>query len=195
MLIVTCYNSRFYRAHPRERVRGQQGELIGILVYHILVMTGVAIVAVGVSKAANADTKDEASRDMKMAKAGTAILCVGWVALALMLIRSVMPGVGNGGPKTQHNQGTRLLIAVIVAIPFLAVRVFSSLAYFVSGNEDLNAATGKLGFKVGLYAIPEVLVTLLLLGVGRSTRNIAREPSKKEMELTNNEVESTGLIR
>jgi hypothetical protein len=140
-------------------------------------MTGIALVAVGASNLADiTDTAShvELEQDAKLAKAGAAILGMGWLVLAVVALLSALSGIRRIRDQSQHHDGTRLLIAVLVALPFLAVRVFASLAYFVSEDQATNAATGTMGSKIGLYTIQELVVTLLLIGAGLWTRNIGR---------------------
>ena len=67
----------------------------------------------------------------------------------------------------------QLFIGVVVALPLVALR----LAYGVASLMlDLNTSpshfTTSLAIKVCLSVVPEMLVTILFLAVGVSTRNI-----------------------
>jgi len=146
-------------------------------------MTGVALVAVGASKLADATTPDALHSATTLAKAGAAILFLGWIFLAAVAIVSALDGHMHPYHQSQYDDGTRLLIAVLLALPFLAVRVIMSLAFFASGNADLGPSTSPMVVRVIPYFLMELAVTLLLIAAGVYTRNIRHHRMGDNLEM------------
>jgi len=129
-------------------------------------MSGIALVAVGISNLSNATT--DVDRDYMLAVIGVAILLVAWIALVCGAVFMAML-------RSVHDKGSSyLLIAVLLCLPFVGVRTISSLVFFATRNRDLSAAGGKVGFRVGLYLVQEWIVSFILVGAGLLTRNIRR---------------------
>ncbi len=152
---------------------------IFLLGYHILIATGIALVAVGASDAADAKNATEFNSAESKSKVGAVLLFLGWIILLLKAIMSAMPGHLSMRQQSQHDDGTRLLIAVLLAQPFMAVRVIATIVYFATGNQSINGATGTLGVKIGLYFLMELAVMLLLVGTGVATRNVKNHQAKE----------------
>ncbi len=185
-------DSRYYRSSPPRR---RKLEHLTILTYHVFIVTAVALVAVGASNASDSHATASAhAQAMTLSKVGVVLLFLGWLILAAQAVLSTMqrhkqPSSSTQSsrsdgrdPRSQHDDGTCLLIAVLLAQPFLLVRVASSLAYFVSGNPTINPSTSPLGARIGLYFLMELLAVLILLAAGIVTRNVQRHVPEDEVE-------------
>jgi len=146
-------------------------------------MTGVALVAVGASHLAEATTSDALHSATTLAKVGAAILFLGAIAVAVVAILSALDGHMHPHHPSQYDDGTRLLIAVLLALTFLFVRDIMSLAFFASGNTDLGPSTGPTVVKVIPYFLMELAVTLLLICAGILTRNIKHYQTDDVLEM------------
>lgn len=71
-----------------------------------------------------------------------------------------------------------LCLTVALASPFFAIRVLASLIYFFSQNPILGPVGGSVGFRVGMYLIPEILGSVALIVGGWKARYIAKESSE-----------------
>ncbi len=146
---------------------------MAVLFFHFLVLSGVALVAAGAS---NLATNPTSASDLNLAKIGSVILFGCWFLLAVAAILTALPSSDRGDDDNDvAYHGTRLLIAVLLTLPFVVVRAALPLASFASGNGAISGATGSLGARIGLYAVPELLSTLALLAAGIMTRNVRRE--------------------
>ena len=68
---------------------------------------------------------------------------------------------------------TQLFIGVVVALPLVALRlVYAVVSLMLELNTSPSHFTTSLAVKVCLSVVPEMLVTVVLLVVGVSTRNI-----------------------
>ncbi|RSL61469.1 hypothetical protein CEP54_006270 [Fusarium duplospermum] len=144
------HEARFYNASPEKRCLKTKKEAIIIILFHMQVMLGIALVAVGMSRLMSETTRDKIAQGWKLAKIGAV-------------------------NQTPHNHGPRLLLAVLIALPFVGIRVLATFIYVISENQSLSAMTGAIGTRVGLYIVEEIVATLVLVGAGVVTRDIRKE--------------------
>jgi len=156
--------------HYRTSNLGGKVEWVLVLIYHILVASGVGLIGAG-SSAFTA--KDPSSNDLTLLKVGIIILLVSWVLVCLWTPFSLFqtPGPIN---SPRYLKGTQLLYAVLVTIPFTGIRTVYSATAFLSGSANLNPVTGSLGFRVGLSFVPELISALVFLVAGIITHEILR---------------------
>lgn len=143
-----------------------------LIIFHIIVATAIALTAVGASNLSAAVSKPTApaqlNNDWNLAGAGATMLLLSVVAVVISAVLTLRSGDKRSG-------GRQLVKAVLVACPLLIVRMTGSVSFFFGQRLDMSPATGALGFRVGLYLVPEVLAVLALIVGGLLTRNIARE--------------------
>ncbi|KAH8664366.1 hypothetical protein BX600DRAFT_436916 [Xylariales sp. PMI_506] len=152
-------------------------DLVWIVGLHFFVSGAVVLVAMGASGAQNPDTSpDKVTRDLKLVKIGMAILIIGWLALIILTLGSLV-GAHNRDSRRlgTHYNGKWLLIAVALSIPFIGVRLITSLVYFTGHNPDLNPVTGTLAVRVGLIFIEEFTITVAFVVAGIMSRNVRHD--------------------
>ncbi|KAH6867192.1 hypothetical protein B0T10DRAFT_451939 [Thelonectria olida] len=169
------HEARFYYAGPEKRRLDSKKETIIIIIFHMLIMFGIALIAVGMSRLTRSKIQDSVNHAWTLARIGATVLFLGWVAVTVVATLSGLKAYLHIKEQPQRNDGTRLLIAVIIALPFVGIRVIAAFVYLITGNESLSAVTGALGVRVGLYLIEEIIATLVLVGAGIVTRNIRRQ--------------------
>ncbi|ETS76270.1 hypothetical protein PFICI_11657 [Pestalotiopsis fici W106-1] len=155
-------------------------EGIWVLVLHILITGAVALTAAGASGMSKPDITDAVrTRDKRLVTVGMVALLVSWILVTLVAATSFVarPRANAGNPDIK--QGNRLLYAVLFAIPFLGIRILVSLVYFATMNQDLSPVTGKMGYKVGLGFIEELLISIAFVAAGIMTRNIGKSRTQK----------------
>ncbi|KAH8879160.1 hypothetical protein GQ53DRAFT_855258 [Thozetella sp. PMI_491] len=164
--------------HEGKTHHDPKADHIRTLGFHILVIGGTVLVAIGSSRLSHDTDLEKTHKDQNLAKAGVVFLFIGWILLSIMSIVSASTIRRDTGRNSQNNDGTRLVLAVLLAIPFIGIRAIASLASITGGNPDISAATGTLGAKVGLYIIEELAATLVLIGAGIRTINIRSQRTK-----------------
>ncbi|KAJ3539923.1 hypothetical protein NM208_g5286 [Fusarium decemcellulare] len=169
------HEARFYNASPEKRRLNTKKETLIIILFHMQVMLGIALVAVGMSRLASRTAQDQVDQGWKLAKIGAAVLLLGWVAVTSVAIRGGLTGHLRIKNQTPHNHGPRLLLAVLIALPFVGIRVIATFIYVLSENQSLSAMTGSLGARVGLYIVEEIVATLVMVSAGVVTRGIRKE--------------------
>jgi uncharacterized membrane protein (DUF485 family) len=92
-------------------------------------------------------------------KAGLLISAVAWAILTLRTI-SIIPQFSS------HTSEKRLAIAVIIALPFIAVRISYSLLAVFLHNHDFNLINGSVTIQVVMAVLEEFLVVIIYLIVG-----------------------------
>jgi hypothetical protein len=107
-------------------------------------------------------------------KAGVLLYVVGWVILTLRTIFTIPQFSSHIGEK-------RLAIAVIIALPFIAVRIsYSVLAVFLH-NHDFSLINGSVTIWVVMSVLEEFLVVIIYLVVGWKAEAL---PANKRGPLT-----------
>ena len=157
-----------------------------VIQYHLLVSGAMGLIIAGIVGLENGNLS---SSTHVLLKSGAAVLVLCWFLLLCWTAVSLLsrkkhtqtPTSGDGSkvcPVSAFimlcaDSFTQLFIGVVVALPLVALR----LAYgVVSLILDLNTSpshfTTSLAVKVCLSVVPEMLLTVTLLMVGVSTRNI-----------------------
>lgn len=136
-------------------------------------------------------TPEKREKDKKLVIVGMAMLFASWVYISLVAMGTFVsrPRASASGSRDEK-LGKWLLHAVLLAIPFLGIRIMVSLVYFATQNQALNPVTGEIGYKVGLGFVEELIISIAFVVVGVATRNIGRGRPVTEVG-----VEESGLKR
>ncbi|OJJ49488.1 hypothetical protein ASPZODRAFT_129966 [Penicilliopsis zonata CBS 506.65] len=145
---------------------GNNLEWIFVGIFHVLVTSGIALVAVGAS---NLESAHPSSNDFTLVKAGMGVLEACWVILALWAVSSLFSKSRNA---LAYKEGTTLLYSVFLALPLAEIRVVYSLVAECTQKADLNPVTGSLAVRVVLSFLPELFITLIFVVAGAVTRNV-----------------------
>ncbi|KAI9640350.1 hypothetical protein NHQ30_011095 [Ciborinia camelliae] len=159
------------RLHLRP-TRAKRVEYILIILYHSLVSLALGLLIIGTISLIN---NNLTSGKKTLAKCGLSILLLCFAILVGVTVanHSTTKKEKNAGA---YREGTTLLWGVTAALPFVGIRVFYAaavLSHMLSGTS--NGFTRSEGAKVLLGEIPELLVIVVLVGVGFVTRDIVRE--------------------
>ncbi|KAF4951714.1 hypothetical protein FSARC_12837 [Fusarium sarcochroum] len=166
------HEAQYYREKPT------RAEKVKIVLFHVLVGAGVALLAVGLSGLQSTSPTPD---DQKKVKIGLGILTASWGLLVIQALRTTFynPTGRRDSPFITH-----LLIAVIITLVFVGIRVIYTLIALTSNDADLNPITGTLAIRVVLSFLPELIAALILLAAGLLTRNI-RSLAQKERKPSN----------
>ncbi|CAI7587268.1 unnamed protein product [Penicillium bialowiezense] len=140
------------------------------LVYHIVVVGGVALTAAGSAKLQSHE--EPIDKAEKIVKAGIAILTVCWVALV------AVTGLTFAVPARKSvvgRAGTTLLWTIAFALVFIGIRVFYSLVYLCTQDQALNPTTGSLAVRVILGFLSELIAVLAFVGSGFMTKDVSKQ--------------------
>lgn len=138
-------------------------------------MLGIALVAVGMSKLMNGKTQDKIDQAWTIAKVGAAVLLLACLAMIVVAVQCSLKGYLRFKRQTSPSHSSWLLLAVLMALPFVSIRVLATFIYLVTENQSLSPMTGSLGARVALYFFPEMVATLIMVVVGVKTRNIRKQ--------------------
>lgn len=165
-----------------------------IFILHLLVTSGIAIVAFGASKlvsSSSSTTPASITSAYNLATAGTAILFLSWIGVTLVSV--ILAAKMRSGPK--GSAARRLAVAVLIAAPFLGVRVTASLVSFAGRIGGLSVVGGELGLRIGLMFVEELIVVLLFLVVGFVTAGPGRGGRKRLASLGGSGREDVNMMR
>lgn len=168
--------SRFYLLSLRSHPKKNNMDLAYILLFHTIVAAAIVLLASGASGLQS--TKDQANpsklnTDWRLAGVGGLLLTS---AITLVFFGAMYTYLCYKPSDTQQRVAQRLVVAIAVACPLVAIRVIGSTAFYFSKNPDMNPINGSWGFRVGLYLVPEVLAASALVAGGLMSRNV-RETS------------------
>ncbi|KIL92291.1 hypothetical protein FAVG1_04700 [Fusarium avenaceum] len=163
LLICTAgllHEAQYYREKP------SRAEKVKIVLFHLLVGAGVALMIVGLS---GVQSKSPTPDDHKKVKIGLGILTASWGLLVLQAVRTAFE---KGYSSRDDVFITRLLIAAAIGLVFVGIRVIYTLVALTSNDADLNPITGTLTVRVVLSFLPEIIAVLAYLVAGLLTRDI-----------------------
>ncbi|WZH49448.1 uncharacterized protein QYS62_010649 [Fusarium acuminatum] len=154
------HEAQYYREKPR------RAEKVKIVLFHLLVGAGVALMIVGLS---GVQSKSPTPDDHKKVKIGLGILTASWGLLVLQTMRTAFE---KGYSSRDNVFITRLLIAVAIGLIFVGIRVIYTLIALTSNDANLNPITGTLAIRVLLSFLPELIALLVYLVAGVLTGDI-----------------------
>ncbi|PTB42441.1 uncharacterized protein TrAFT101_008465 [Trichoderma asperellum] len=150
-----------------------------VLVFHGIVTTGVALLAVGASNLDSSDAKSsDASTNASLVKVGIALLTLSWAIIAIVSVWTLARPATCSKSKSATAAGTKLLWSVLVSNVFSGIRVIYALVALVTQDKSLSLLTGSLTIRVILSLIPELISVLAFITAGLFTRNAARDSLK-----------------
>lgn len=150
------------------------GQVFEFLI-HIIVVTGVALLATGNSSTAKAITADQAHNDRVLAYAGACLLLASWfivVAWACWVFRTSSAQKRRGSFRPLPRL---LLTEIIISLPFTGVRVMYSMIYTFDRSSSLNPATATFAVDFLLIFLSQLVAVSILVVALVVTRNICQE--------------------
>ncbi|KAI9760535.1 MAG: hypothetical protein M4579_001620 [Chaenotheca gracillima] len=142
--------------------------LVGVV--HLLVATGIALVACGASALYDGTAN---TGQLNLVKVGVILLLITYVLVAAWAFYSMLP-TQSRKDAAGHHDGSLLLYGVILSLPFTGIRVLYSVVALLSESPKLNPATGVLGLTVGLNLVPQLISILIFIVAGWVTLGIRR---------------------
>lgn len=167
------FHSRFHLLSLRSHSEKNKIDLIYVLLFHAVVAAAVALLAAGASGLQSPDTQSNPTKlntDWLLAGVGGLLLLS---TVLLVFLGAVYTYLCYKPETTQQSRAQRLVVAVAVACPLLAIRIIGSTVYFFSKNLEMSPVSGTWWFRAGLYLVPEVLAACALLAGGLVGRNVA----------------------
>ncbi|CZR51469.1 uncharacterized protein PAC_01345 [Phialocephala subalpina] len=158
--------------HYRNPSLARKVELILVLLYHIFVTTGLALLASG-SSAFSSSTNNPNKSDENLLKVGIVILLLSWVMVYVWGLFSLLPSQGRRDAPA-YSLGTKLLYATLFALPFVGMRMMYSTISILAPSKNLSPVNAALGLRLGLSFIPELIAVIGFVVVGILTRNVRR---------------------
>ncbi|KAK8078774.1 integral membrane protein [Apiospora phragmitis] len=163
------------------RVAGDKKmEWLLVLVFHAIVTPGVALLATGASGLLQPNAT---SKDLVLVNVGIALLVAAWLVLCICAALSLRPSsrqkkkegkvMDIATPTTAHGYGTKLLLGVAAALPFIGIRVLYSLVALTTRLPYLNPSTGALSIRVVIVFLPELIACIVLIVAGLVTQRVA----------------------
>lgn len=130
--------------------------LASILLYHLLVVGGTAIYAIGASDAAKPSQENHSKG---LWDAGVIVLTLLWLGLC---------GVFGFMARWHRRDASRALFSsILVSLPLLGVRlIYQCVATFDSGSPTLNPVTGNIALRVVLQFLPGAFILLFMVIAG-----------------------------
>ncbi|PVH85002.1 hypothetical protein DL98DRAFT_584059 [Cadophora sp. DSE1049] len=188
-MVGILHEARYYRT-PKF---SNKIEWLLVIVIHLIITSGLALVASGASSFGAKEEKNK--HDEIFVKIGIMVLVVGWVLVCVWTLISFLPSQYNRDAPIFIN-GSKLLCAVLFSLPFVCVRLIYSVVSIFSPSKDLNPVSGSLGLRIGLSFLMELITVIGFTLVGLATHGIRRQvqPSKhtrmRSLRATQGEVET-----
>lgn len=172
-MVGTLHEAR----HCRAPKLSNKIEWLLVIIIHLIITAGLALVASGASSFGAKDGKD--MKDEIFVKTGVVILVTAWLLIAAGTLVSFLPSQYNRHAPA-FIDGSKLLYAVLFSLPFVSIRLIYNVVSIFSPAKDLNPVSGSLGLKIGLSFLMELITVVAFTLVGLATHRIRRqvEPNK-----------------
>ncbi|MCJ1399121.1 hypothetical protein MMC11_002323 [Xylographa trunciseda] len=159
--------------HEARRARnpslGRKLEWGLVIQYHFAVTIALILIIVGVVNLENGTLNTTTT---SLLQAGAAVLIVCWAALVLWT-RLSMREQGKDLDATAYTDGTKLLYAVLIALPLVAVRlIYAVVSLLMEVNGTGSGFTTSVAAKVLMSVVPEMLATIVFVVAGVATRDM-----------------------
>ncbi|KAM3465120.1 hypothetical protein NHJ6243_001919 [Beauveria neobassiana] len=174
--LILGASSILHSSNSLRKVGGAKLEWSVMFAFHILIAGATTILAVGTP---DLQSSSPLPSELKMGKAGIALLTIGWKFLIGWTVNSWFRR-GNTLHAEASRAGRKILIGVAPTLVFIGTRVLHTLVALVSQNKSLNPVTGTLAVRVVLVFLPEQSAALTLLGCFWIARNGKKAESTDE---------------
>ena len=145
---------------------GQLGPLVAEVGVHLGAMSGIALVAVGVTKLASQNaTHSDIDLGHTLLETGAVILLITWVVLAILCLKILR--------KIKNQLIASLLMAS--ALIFIGVRAVYSVVYAFNHSPSLSPITGTFAVKLVVIFLVQLLAALSLTAVAFFTLGAAKQ--------------------
>ncbi|PMB69523.1 hypothetical protein BM221_004167 [Beauveria bassiana] len=173
--LILAASSILHSSNSLRKVGGAKLEWAVMFAFHILIAGATTILAVGTP---DLQSSSPLPSELKMGKAGIALLTIGWKFLIGWTVNSwfrrgntLHAEASRAGRKVCWLDANIILIGVAPTLVFIGARVLHTLVALVSQNKSLNPVTGTLAVRVVLVFLPEQSAALTLLGCFWIARN------------------------
>jgi NADH:ubiquinone oxidoreductase subunit 6 (subunit J) len=145
--------------------------------YHALVGAAMALIIVSVI---NLQKGKDVSHNETLLKVASALIALAWFLLAVWSLWSLSKTrSSSNSPVPSHRGGMLLLYAVFITLPLLGLRLSYAIAFLQLQISDPSSGfLSSKAIEVCLGLIPELLVTVIFIGVGVKTRDIKHDIKK-----------------
>ncbi|MCJ1352568.1 MAG: hypothetical protein MMC33_002552 [Icmadophila ericetorum] len=171
-----------------------------VILFHILVTTGLALIAANgaalipssSSSSASTTISSIVSSKLTTIKVGILILLSTWILIVLGTLLTLHSSRRRSQQKQKqkyhrssshtpevekksHKLSTTLLHTILLTLPFSGIRMIYSCFYIVKyADISLNPVTGRVEIRVFLSVLPEMIVVAALLIAGVMTRAVRK---------------------
>lgn len=130
----------------------------------LLIVVGLILCIVG---GTSSTSSTGAYQPQTETKVGVVLYVISFIALA------AIAGVTAAKLSNAPSQDKRLVWAVLIALPFIFVRLVYSLISVYAKNRHFNLITGSVAIKVVMSVLEEMAVVILYLVIGWKTDSLA----------------------
>ncbi|KAM0798782.1 hypothetical protein BDR22DRAFT_808325 [Usnea florida] len=165
--------------HEARRARNSlvnnRREWFVVIQYHLLVSGALGLIIAGIISVENGNLSSSTHALLKTG-AALLVLCwfllLFWTAVSLLSRKEYTPSATSGEVSTVCLHQS-LFIGVVIALPLVALRLaYAVVSLILDLDHSILYFTSSLAVKVCLSVVPEMLVTVVLLAVGVSTRDL-----------------------
>ncbi|RDL37719.1 uncharacterized protein BP5553_05152 [Venustampulla echinocandica] len=137
--------------------------------FHVIVGAAINLIIIALNKVEN-DHTDPAKNTML--KIGYAVIAISWAILFVWTLVSRLNQKNQATDDTARH-GTMMLNAILICLPFFAVRVaYGALSLFLDNDGFKKSNVDKIIMSV----VPEAIVAVVFLLVGFVSRNMWKIP-------------------
>jgi hypothetical protein len=138
-------------------------------IIELLVLVGLILGIVGGVDAADDYVKSGRYQPGSLNKAGTALMIIAWV---LLVIATAL--TSSSISHAEHGE-RRLLMAIVLALPFLLVRLIYSIFSTFTHEQSFNLLDGSVTVLLCVALIEEFIVVLIFEGTGLTLKKVVHE--------------------
>lgn len=143
------------------------------LILHALVVTGVALLAVGSSKSFSATASSDLDKPRALAYAGAILLLIAWIIICAWNLSTLKISNNQKRRGKDHRLARLLMTEIIISLPFTGIRIIYSVVYTFDHSPSLSPATSSFAVSFCLVFLVQLIAALILVVGLVVTRNIA----------------------
>ncbi|KAF2758983.1 hypothetical protein EJ05DRAFT_475218 [Pseudovirgaria hyperparasitica] len=169
----------------------KQVEWAVIIFLHVVVSTGIILVAIGGSHLS--DPAEDPKKSQNLMEGGYILVLLGLLLVTGYIIATwrILPSAHQaGGAHASSAQAKTMALAVICTLPFIYARVIFGVvsAFKILTDPSLSPFNGSFVVKLVPMSLMQIFAALILVVGGLLTRNIASkkayEPERPELLLS-----------
>lgn len=167
--------ARFYILdYPSNKAAKKIGRLFE-LVLHVLVVTGIVLLALGRTRAAEAATSSNANRYRGLEYGGAVLLLLAWLSVCAVALLTAFTAYRQKRPDQQRRGAGLLAYEIVMSLVFTGIRVIYTMVYTFDSRSQVQPTTASFVIYFLLLFLSQLIAVIIIAVALVITRNMNQE--------------------